>query len=988
MDNVPPDLPPAVELQQLELTLARVEAQRSRLLARRAQLLAQLRRSGPASARAMAWAPRSGPPSPRRDSPRQDSPLPGSPLPFREADPPTVQNLLLTLGGVLLAIAVTAFTVVSWGHLGLGGRAAVLGALTLAAMGAPALLLRRALVATSEVVACLGLLLLVLDAYALHRVALPDADVAGYAAAASTVIAGTWAAYGLWLRHRPADGDGLHAFESEGTDQAPPDSGAPSGTRAAGLVLPLPIAVCLAQLPPVLWAVAEGAGPFGFGSALLASAVADLAIALWCRVPGVRLTAALTGSVTGAAGLLLATGLSVTASGTAEAGRAAALLLVGAAAGVSASWRFPALSAPSAPAAASAPAAPSTPVGAGEAGDSGAPIQPDRPPRTRPSGEHRPAGAAWPAAGGGLAVVAALGGLLRTGLPEQWTVLGYLLCGTGVLVAARALAGRAPVAAGLAAAAGAVHAGALLWTGPAVATAVLDPVSWVGAVWSGAPAGSREAITPAGTLGPEWSWPITFAVPTVLALTAVTALAVHRWQTGRHGRPALLPWAVVAGCAAGVVLPVALDLPYPVAVALLVAQTAVLLVASATLPEAAATPGPADPAPSRPAASAAQGSASPGRESPGRAPGSTDSDPTGCAAPAPPGHEASDPAARPTDPTGPAAHAAEGPPSPGRDAPGGASLAALLCAVAVAVTVGFWGLAEQAVTLAVFGSLLVVFGAAAASGGRVRQAVTACAAVVCAVALTVALCAAGDLPAARTAFAVLAVAAAASLLAARLRAVPAGISVESAGYAAALLAMGLAAGNRPVLTTVLALAGVIAAGTALRPDRRSAAHAAAALFVLATWVRLSASGVTAPEAYTLPVSVAALFVGVRRRRQEPSASSWATYGPGLAATLVPSLVAAWSDTHWLRPLLLGLGALAVTLLGARQQLQAPLLLGGAALALDALHELAPYIVQVVDALPRWLPPAVAGLLLLAVGATYEQRLRDARRVRDALGRMR
>ena len=53
----------------------------------------------------------------------------------------------------------------------------------------------------------------------------------------------------------------------------------------------------------------------------------------------------------------------------------------------------------------------------------------------------------------------------------------------------------------------------------------------------------------------------------------------------------------------------------------------------------------------------------------------------------------------------------------------------------------------------------------------------------------------------------------------------------------------------------------------------------------------------------------------------------------------------------------------------------------------ALHELTPYVVQVVDALPRWLPPALAGLLLIAVGATYEKRLRDARRLREALGRL-
>ncbi|MFJ2440252.1 SCO7613 C-terminal domain-containing membrane protein [Streptomyces sp. NPDC087658] len=69
-------------------------------------------------------------------------------------------------------------------------------------------------------------------------------------------------------------------------------------------------------------------------------------------------------------------------------------------------------------------------------------------------------------------------------------------------------------------------------------------------------------------------------------------------------------------------------------------------------------------------------------------------------------------------------------------------------------------------------------------------------------------------------------------------------------------------------------------------------------------------------------------------------------------------------------------------------LRAPLVLGGVALGLDALHELAPYAVQAMGALPRWLPPAPAGLLLLGVGATYEQRLRDARRLRRGFARMR
>ncbi|MET7443009.1 hypothetical protein ABZS63_39110, partial [Streptomyces sp. NPDC005568] len=152
-------------------------------------------------------------------------------------------------------------------------------------------------------------------------------------------------------------------------------------------------------------------------------------------------------------------------------------------------------------------------------------------------------------------------------------------------------------------------------------------------------------------------------------------------------------------------------------------------------------------------------------------------------------------------------------------------------------------------------------------------------------------------------------------------------------------------------------------------------------------VRLASWDVGSPEAYTVPVTVPALILGAVRRRKDAGVSSWTAYGAGLSATLVPSLAAAWADAHWLRPLLLGAAALALTLLGARHRLRAPLVLGGAVLVLDALHELAPYIAQVADALPRWVLPALAGLVLLALGATYERRIRDARRVREVLGRM-
>ncbi|BCK73528.1 hypothetical protein Srufu_074810 [Streptomyces libani subsp. rufus] len=89
----------------------------------------------------------------------------------------------------------------------------------------------------------------------------------------------------------------------------------------------------------------------------------------------------------------------------------------------------------------------------------------------------------------------------------------------------------------------------------------------------------------------------------------------------------------------------------------------------------------------------------------------------------------------------------------------------------------------------------------------------------------------------------------------------------------------------------------------------------------------------------------------------------------------------------MRPLLLGAAALLATVAGVRTRLQAPLIIGGGVLMLVGLHELAPTVVQVFGLLPRWVPVAAAGLLLLLLGATYEKRIDEARRLRDTVRSM-
>ncbi|MFJ8596013.1 SCO7613 C-terminal domain-containing membrane protein [Streptomyces sp. NPDC093598] len=793
MNHLPP---PAEELRLLDAELWQLDARRAQLLARRAWLVAALHQTQQQPrAQASTQPPPTAPPRP-------------------ETAAPSVQNLLLVLGGVLLTLAAAVFTLVSWGHMGIAGRALVLGGVTVATLAAPAALLKRGLRSTAESLAGLGLALTVLDAYALHAAAVSGADGTGYAAAASAVLAATWSAYGLL----PA---------------------------TAALRLPLPCALAAAQLPLLLWALATGADPYVITAALLVTAGFDAVSVVRLKAGPVRITAVVSAYGMGGWGVLGAGRLCLTADGPGDALRAGALLLLAAGIALGAAWWGP--------------------------------------------GTRHALGLALTS---GLLVVAALGGVARSGVPSHWAVPAHLVVAIALLAAVRVERLPDAMRLGFAWASGAVQALSVLWTLPVVAVVLLGPAGRLHRVWSGAPSDARAAVAV------EVPWPPYAAMaPLVLvAVAAVLALGVRaqEWRgRARLGSVGLL-WATAA------MLPAVLEVPYLAGMLVLGVMTAVALYAC------------------RITASAAR-------------------------------------------------------------------VTALVLALVTAAGLTLVSLASQSATLVALSALTVLF--AAASWRTGVAPFTAPAALVYAAALASASGAAADWPPARTALMVLVVAAAAALLAARADSPRTTVSVEAVGAALGLFAVALAVTDPPVLALVLALCGVIAAGTALRAERRPVGYAATALFVLAAWVRLAAWDVGTPEAYTLPVTVPGLLVGALRRRRDPQASSWTAYGPGLAATLLPSLVAAWADPHWTRPLLLGGAALLVTLLGARHRLQAPLVLGGSVLALVTLHELAPYVVQVTGALPRWAPPALAGLLLLALGATYEHRIRDVRRVREVLGRM-
>ncbi|MGE5718898.1 MAG: SCO7613 C-terminal domain-containing membrane protein [Nocardioidaceae bacterium] len=175
----------------------------------------------------------------------------------------------------------------------------------------------------------------------------------------------------------------------------------------------------------------------------------------------------------------------------------------------------------------------------------------------------------------------------------------------------------------------------------------------------------------------------------------------------------------------------------------------------------------------------------------------------------------------------------------------------------------------------------------------------------------------------------------------------------------------------------LTLSGAaVSAMALLRPDRRVVGWLGGVLLVLASWVRLADVGVDTPEAYTLPSAVALLVVGLVHLRRNPGSSTMAPLTPGLALALVPSLLWVLAEPIALRSVLLGAACLGLVLGGIRLRWSAPVVHGAWVGTLLVLRLATP----VADAVPRWALIGAAGVLLVAMGITWEQRVRDARRL--------
>ncbi len=1105
--------PVAAQLWQVDQALAANRQQRDELLTRREGLLRTLRApvQQPAGPPVPVPSAQPGPSAQTVQTPTGSPWLPQGalPVPRRETSPRSVQNLLLALGGLLLAVAAVIFTVVAWGRFGLAGRAAILFTFTVVTLVLPVMLIRRKLSATAETLSLVGLVLIGMDGYAAYAVGAFGLDRVsgfGYAAAVCAVVAAFAAAYPLVVPvralrpvgvviaqlpapllaislHANATGAALTATIVAGLDVAlvalirGRRSLAPEMWIAACSAV---VAAVLAAPPAILLTLLGDHRHTGAGVLALLGTVA-VAAAMIRSAPALRTVLAGIGS------LLLATAaIGVALPGLGEAGplapAVAGTLL--AATGLvlsTVSWRRgPVIAGVVLLAAGGLPLV--EPLAVAVVGPFGWLISP------------------WTGAGGS-ARVALSPQLAWSGSPS--VLPSVLMVSAGLVVGALALLGRraALVCGGI---------GVVLAT--VVAPVALDLTRIPGLILQGAIAATlillaaalrRRTVCICAGLGGLALTAITLAVAlaepgsTVVALLVATAIFLCAALGARS--------TVVGATAAGLLVATAAGAASALVLANGGVDTAAIWTALAVAGLAAATVA-LQILPRRPAlalavtigivsTSAVAGAFAAARfEYPGLALAASGGLMVAAAIRRPRGGErelfvgvAGLPLlaalAAVTEPQlqaylGPYARlgAGWGPaPASARAAlarvvgwSGDPTVPAVLAVVAVAGATALLALmgrraalclavpalalsagllpvaldlswaaallisgflacallaaatlaraddpvppivtgpaaiffasttiasalaAAPATVIALTTTALVSLGAAMLARTRgvtlIAIATGGSAAVLAAV---TAAMAAGQ-PARLAAFAALAVAAGLAAVAGVLRRDRADESLCCEAVAAAGAVLGIALSSTRPLTLSIALAatGLVVGAVALREDRRPASYVSTALVLIASWVRLAELGVSTPEAYTVPVAVAGLVIGWLRWRQRRELSSWLVFGPGLALGLVSSLVALVVEpANVVRALALGIVALVVLLTGGRYRLQAPLLIGGGVLAAVATHELAPAVTNLITSVPRWVPLAAAGLLLVVLGATYEHRLRDMRRLRKALARM-
>lgn len=185
------------------------------------------------------------------------------------------------------------------------------------------------------------------------------------------------------------------------------------------------------------------------------------------------------------------------------------------------------------------------------------------------------------------------------------------------------------------------------------------------------------------------------------------------------------------------------------------------------------------------------------------------------------------------------------------------------------------------------------------------------------------------------------------------------------------------------LAVYLTVGGVVLTASALlHPDRRELGWGGLALFTLAQWVRLQQLGVDTVEAYTLPLGLVLVTIGLIRlaRTDVPSMRALSS---GLGLCLVPTLLQVLLEPVSTRALLLGLACALLVGVGVVRRWSAPLLIGASVGLVVVLRESVH-----ASVLPQWVVIGIVGIVLTVVGVTWERRLAELRAAAGYVRRLR
>ncbi|MBM9462642.1 hypothetical protein JL108_04210 [Aeromicrobium sp. YIM 150415] len=167
-------------------------------------------------------------------------------------------------------------------------------------------------------------------------------------------------------------------------------------------------------------------------------------------------------------------------------------------------------------------------------------------------------------------------------------------------------------------------------------------------------------------------------------------------------------------------------------------------------------------------------------------------------------------------------------------------------------------------------------------------------------------------------------------------------------------------------------------------DRRWCLIPAVTFAVLAWICLVIGQEVQAVEAFTVPLAVLALGIGGWFMWRDSSLGTVPALGVGLAVAFLPSMPQALADPTSLRAWLLGAAAVVAIGVGWWRSWRAPFVAGAVVLAVLVVVNLWP----VAMAVQRWILFGVLGLALLAIGITWESRVRQGRAVLRALSALR